>query len=236
MGYDLVKTYVDGLDDRISGGVPKGHAILLAGTAGSMKSTFGFSILYHNATHKKKHGVYITLEQSEESLHQQMNTMGFNMGLVEKDLTFVDVSKVRGGLDEFGRSGAWLDFINDVLLEIQQFKPIDIVVFDSLGLIEVLTDMKNPRKDLFGFIRLLKRLGVTGFLINEMSMGSLAFGRNDEDFLVDGILHLRQQEVQDIDHELWLRVVKLRGVKHTTSFQQLHFKEGHFSVSTIVTE
>jgi KaiC/GvpD/RAD55 family RecA-like ATPase len=234
--YETIKTFVDGLDEKMEGGIPKGHAVLVAGTAGSMKSTFAFSILYHNATHKKKHGVYITLEQGEDSLHQQMDAMGFRMALVKEELTFVDVSKIRGGLDDFGKTGAWLDFITEVLMEIHQFKPIDIVAFDSLGLIEVMTDMKNPRKDLFGMIRLIKKLGATALLINEMSMGSMEFGRHDEDFLVDGIVHLRQQEIHDVDHENWMRIVKMRGVKHTTSYQQVHFKDGRFSVSTIVPE
>ena len=236
MAYEAVKTYVEGLDDKMEGGVPKGHTVLVAGTAGTMKSTFCFSVLYHNATHKKKHGVYITLEQGEDSLHQQMEAMGFRMNLVKEELTFVDVSKIRGGLDDYGKSGAWLDFITEVIMEIHEFKPIDLIAFDSLGLIEVMTDMKNPRRDLFGMMSLFKKLGTTTLLISEMTMGSLMFGRNDEDFLVDGIIHLVQQELHDVDHENRLRVVKMRGVKHTTSYHQVHFKDGRFSVSSIVPE
>ena len=236
MAYEAVKTYVEGLDEKMEGGVPKGHTVLVAGTAGTMKSTFCFSVLYHNATHKKKHGVYITLEQGEDSLHQQMEAMGFRMNLVKEELTFVDVSKIRGGLDDYGKSGAWLDFITEVIMEIHEFKPIDLIAFDSLGLIEVMTDMKNPRRDLFGMMSLFKKLGTTTLLISEMTMGSLMFGRNDEDFLVDGIIHLVQQELHDVDHENRLRVVKMRGVKHTTSYHQVHFKDGRFSVSSIVPE
>jgi KaiC/GvpD/RAD55 family RecA-like ATPase len=121
-------------------------------------------------------------------------------------------------------------------MEIHEFKPIDIIVFDSLGLIEVMTDMKNPRRDLFGMVDLFNKLNATSLLISEMSMGSMEFGRNDEDFLVDGIINLLQQEIHDVDHENRLRVVKMRGVKHTTSYQQLHFKDGRFSVSAIVSD
>ena len=234
LAQESIKTYVEGLDEKMEGGIPAGSAVLLAGTAGTMKSTFAFSVLYHNATHKKKHGVYITLEQSEESLHQQMQAMGFNMALVEKDVTFVDISKVRGGLQEFGKTGAWLDFVNDVMLEIHEFKPIDIIAFDSLGVIEILTDMKNPRRDLFGMVRMFKRLRATSLLISEMSYNTLEFGRHDESFLVDGILYLKQQEIHEVEHENWMRVVKMRGIKHSTAYEQLHFKEGKFSISTIV--
>ena len=227
---------MEGLDEKMEGGIPKGHAVLVAGTAGTMKSTFCFSVLYHNATHKKKHGVYITLEQGEDSLHQQMEAMGFRMGLVKEEITFVDVSRIRGGLDDYGKSGAWVDFITEVLMEIHEFKPIDIIVFDSLGLIEVMTDMKNPRRDLFGMVQLFHKMGATSLMITEMTQGSLEFGRNDEDFLVDGIIHLRHHEVHDVDYENRLRVVKMRGSKHITSYQQVHFKDGRFSVSAIVAD
>jgi KaiC/GvpD/RAD55 family RecA-like ATPase len=121
-------------------------------------------------------------------------------------------------------------------MEIHEFKPIDIIAFDSLGLIEIMTDMDNPRRDLFGMVHLFNRLKATSLLISEMTMGSSKFGRRDEDFLVDGIIHLTQQEIHDVDHENRLRVVKMRGVKHTTSYQQVHFKDGRFSVSAIVPE
>lgn len=234
MPYETIRTFVDGLDEKMEGGIPKGHAVLVAGTAGTMKSTFAFSMLYHNATHKRKHGVYITLEQGEESLYAQMEAMGFRLNLVKDDITFVDVSRIRGGLDDFGKTGAWVDFITEVLMEIQQFKPIDIVAFDSLGLIEVMTDMKNPRRDLFGMMSLFHKLGATSLLISEMTQGSTLFGRNDEDFLVDGIIHLRQHEVHDVDYENRLRVVKMRGVNHSTSYYQVHFADGRFSISSIV--
>jgi KaiC/GvpD/RAD55 family RecA-like ATPase len=178
--------------------------------------------------------VYITLEQSEESLLKQMDAMGFRTGLVKDELTFVDVSRIRGGLNDYGKSGAWVDFITEVVMEIHGFKPIDIIIFDSLGLIEVMTDMDNPRRDLFGMMSLFNKLGATSFMISEMTQGTMLFGRHDEDFLVDGIIHLRQHEVHDVDYENRLRVVKMRGVNHTTSYQQVHFKDGRFSVSTIV--
>ncbi|MEW6070014.1 MAG: ATPase domain-containing protein, partial [Candidatus Thermoplasmatota archaeon] len=44
-----VKTYVKGLDERLSDGLPKESIILVCGTAGSMKSSFVYSVLYNNA-------------------------------------------------------------------------------------------------------------------------------------------------------------------------------------------
>ena len=46
---DRIRTFVRGLDERLEGGVPKNSVVLIAGKAGSMKSSFCFSILYNQA-------------------------------------------------------------------------------------------------------------------------------------------------------------------------------------------
>ena len=45
-----VKTYIQGLDEQMSGGVPKGHVVLISGMPGTMKSSVAFNILYNNGT------------------------------------------------------------------------------------------------------------------------------------------------------------------------------------------
>ena len=48
-----IRTYVTGLDNRIEGGIPKGHIVLIAGESGSMKSSLAWNILYNYAKEKK---------------------------------------------------------------------------------------------------------------------------------------------------------------------------------------
>ena len=46
---DLVKTGIKGLDDILFGGIPRGNIILVAGTAGTGKTTLGVEFVYRGA-------------------------------------------------------------------------------------------------------------------------------------------------------------------------------------------
>ena len=59
MKVNRVKTYVKGLDEVMEGGIPEGSVVLVAGKPGTMKSSFAFNILYHNANKEDKSGVYL---------------------------------------------------------------------------------------------------------------------------------------------------------------------------------
>src|SRR3989337_2108751 len=45
---DRVRTFIDGFDELLGGGVPKGSVVLVSGAAGTMKTAMTFSILYEN--------------------------------------------------------------------------------------------------------------------------------------------------------------------------------------------
>jgi len=73
---ERVRTFIQNFDDNLQGGIPKSLVVLLSGTPGTMKSSLAYSILYHNALEKGIRSVYMTLEQSRESLLQQMDSDG----------------------------------------------------------------------------------------------------------------------------------------------------------------
>jgi KaiC/GvpD/RAD55 family RecA-like ATPase len=41
---DRVQTFIEGFDNKIAGGIKKGHVVLLAGTPGTMKSSIALSL------------------------------------------------------------------------------------------------------------------------------------------------------------------------------------------------
>ncbi|MEM3567527.1 MAG: RAD55 family ATPase, partial [Thermoplasmata archaeon] len=90
---DRIPTYIKGLDERMEGGIPKKFIVLVCGHAGTMKSSFTYSVLYHSAKRGIK-GMYITLEQSRESLLEHMQKLGFT-DYVSENLIVVDLAKVR---------------------------------------------------------------------------------------------------------------------------------------------
>ena len=54
-----IPTYITGLDERLGGGVPRGHIVLVSGPAGSLKSTLVYRILYHAALDRGLSGLYL---------------------------------------------------------------------------------------------------------------------------------------------------------------------------------
>ena len=87
-------TYIMGLDDLLEGGVPREYITLLCGHAGTMKSSVGYSILYNGNKQKGTKGIYLTLEQSKESIIDHMSRLGMpNDGM--DDLVVIDLAKVR---------------------------------------------------------------------------------------------------------------------------------------------
>ena len=48
-GPDLVKTGIAGLDEILSGGIPRGNVILLEGAIGCGKTTLGVEFIYHES-------------------------------------------------------------------------------------------------------------------------------------------------------------------------------------------
>src|SRR5216110_1356270 len=82
---DRLKTYVEGFDEALGGGIPRGSIVLVAGTPGTMKTALTFSILYENVKAGSK-ALYISLEESQEDLRASMSELGMT-GLEAMELT-----------------------------------------------------------------------------------------------------------------------------------------------------
>src|SRR2546426_801698 len=90
---DRLKTYVEGFDEALGGGIPRGSLVLVAGTPGTMKTALTFSILYENVKAGSK-ALYITLEESQEDLRAAMTDLGMT-GLDDMELYILDVVRRR---------------------------------------------------------------------------------------------------------------------------------------------
>src|SRR5438034_1659175 len=73
-----------------------------------------------------------------------------------------------------------------------------LLVLGSLDALEILAKCREPRRDMFSLIHWLRDLHCTAFLLGELptdsgSNGSArtAYARHKEEYLADGILHLR---------------------------------------------
>src|SRR2546430_17562116 len=90
----------------MAGGIPKGSVVLLAGAPGTMKSSLAFAALFNNAVKGRK-GLYISLEQSRESLVRHMKGLGMDPEGAHGNLSTLDLGALRAKLEE-ARGPPWL--------------------------------------------------------------------------------------------------------------------------------
>src|SRR3989475_8814800 len=82
---DLVKTGIKGLDEILFGGIPRGNIILLAGTAGTGKTTLGVEFVYRGARQFNEPGVIVLFEVAPDKLIRDAALFGWDLRELERD-------------------------------------------------------------------------------------------------------------------------------------------------------
>lgn len=225
-----IKTYIRGLDEHLQGGIPQSHTVLIAGKPGTMKSSVAYNILYHNAKNEDRSGVYVTLEQSRESVLDSMAGLGMPVNGLDDKLSVLDLAMIRKKLKDLSDQ-SWMEVFKMYVNNLKGSMDTGILVLDSLPVLEVMAKFEDPRDDLFRFFEWLRDLNITAFLIAEMDQDKMKFCEHGEDFLSDGIMHLDLRR-DDRVVNLFLSIVKMRKTRHKRGYFPLIFDEGGFEVVT----
>ena len=231
-----IQTYIAGFDEQIEGGIPEGHITLIAGTSGTMKSSLSFSIMYNEVLHNKKVGIYVSLEQSYQSILNHMILLGMDLSLInlvvisdiseleEKieeikassvgTLIMTDLGAIRKEIKEIKKFSAnkdWLNVIQNIVKKIKEKTKLELFVMDSLSALYALSDFEEPRNRLFYIFETLRDLNITTFLISEMPLDNSRYGEYGvEDYLSDAIIFLEMKR-KDRKVVREISVVKMRS-------------------------
>ena len=201
---------IEGLDDMILGGVPERHLIVCIGGAGSGKTTFGLQFLHHGLQNGQN-GVFITLEQSYESIMATANERGWAFDRYEEEdaLAVVDLDPV-----EMANS---LDNIQGELPDLVRGFDADRLVLDSVSLLEMMyDDVARRRTEVFDFTRSLKEAGVTTFLTSEASEDNEYASRHGIiEYLTDAVFFLQYIRGQSQETRLAVEIQKIRNANHS---------------------
>lgn len=231
-----LRTYIDGFDRMLEGGLPSGHIVLVAGAPGTMKSSISYNLLYHNVIDNGMTALYVTMEQSRESLLRQMEKMGMKTDLVVGRLHVLDLSLIRKKLREISTGGSWMQVFKSYLTNLKENLKFDIMVIDSLDVLETMAEVVDRRTDLFYLFEWMRELNATVLLISEASEERLLEGKFDEGYLSDGIITLKMQLVRDTETQRRIRCVKMRETNHDPSYHSLLFSNGKFQVTKVISE
>lgn len=229
------KSYVLGFDDKLDGGIPEGHIVLVCGEPGTMKSSLAFSMLYNNALKEDRVAAYLSLEQGRDSLLKQMKGMGMDPQNVEDKLSIVDLSLIRRNLETL-KDQSWVEIFKMYASNLKKNTNFELFCLDSLSILETLARFEYPREELFQLFEWLKDLGTTSLIISEMNIGEKPFGRYGEDFVADGIIHVKMENVDEVNVQRRIRCVKMRGTSHSPNYYTLLFEDGVFQATRVISE
>ncbi|MFQ5883601.1 MAG: RAD55 family ATPase [Thermoplasmata archaeon] len=232
-----VRTFVEGFDEALGGGVPGGSVVLISGLPGTMKSSLAYNILFQNAANNGLRGLYVTLEQKRDSIQSQMFSMGFTKEGPSREIEIFDIARIKKEAGERAEAKFWIEYLKKVVNLKRRVSDFNVFVLDSLDAMEFLDRVEGKRSQLFHLFEWIRGWGITAFLITEappeptLQGLALAEKRSEADYLADGIIHLKMHQVNDVDVQRRIRCIKMRGTRHETSYFALVFENGVFSIT-----
>jgi circadian clock protein KaiC len=81
---DLIKTGIAGLDEILSGGIPRANVILVEGAIGCGKTTLGVEFVYQGASQFDEPGIIVVFEVSPDKLMRDAACFGWDLRKLEK--------------------------------------------------------------------------------------------------------------------------------------------------------
>ena len=246
MARPLVKTHIRGFDeDVLRGGIPQGHVVLVRGASGTMKSSLAYYVLYHNALAGSP-GLYVTLEQTAAGLLEHVAGLGLKATSVSEALPILDLSRGREYLEEMvskvgsmsetaaPRGEALLAVLKAKIFELRMKRNFRLLAIDSWDALELVLEFDDRRAETFGFFEWLRDLGVTSLLISEEPALEAPPTALEEEFLADGIIHLRLEPVTETAFQRRVQCVKMRSVNQNSDDHTLLFENGRFEVARAI--
>ena len=197
--------------------------------------TFAFIVIYKNLLREERHGTNISLEQGRDNLTRHLASMSLSPADVDDKVSVVDLGMIRRNLEGMADK-TWLEIFKMYASNLKRTLNYEILVVDSLPVLEVMARFENPREELFQLFEWLRDLKATTILISEIKPGSEDFGKNGEEFLCDGIIHTKMERVDDANIQRRIRCVKMRATGHSPNYYTLMFQNGTLQATRILAE
>jgi circadian clock protein KaiC len=212
-------TGIEGLDNILGGGVPRGNTVLVSGSVGTGKTTLSLEFLVRGAERGER-SLLLSVTEASDKIFQNLSTFEFfRPDLVEQGLLlFVDLPVLydKLGFDREELSSDELDILLRAIHDLVKAHGVRRLVIDSVtSLCYRIHRDEQIRDFLLRLGEILTDAGCTSFLISEISPQAGRYSsRGVEEAIVDGILLLwnarRRGDILRV-----LQVVKMRGTSHS---------------------
>ena len=198
-------TGVEGLDELMNGGIPRGRIILVLGGPGAGKTILASQFLYKGLSQYGENGILVSLDESQNHYYNEMMKFGWDFKKAEEEgkFLFIDATRIsrvailkEKMLKEETSSLRGKQLQIDRLIEELQAKIQQIgakrVVLDTLAsLFYRFLDPIERRTAGIDLIESLSDLGSTTLVTTELSHLGLERNLLDEEFLVHGVIMMQ---------------------------------------------
>jgi len=212
---DRVKTGIAELDQMLCGGFVAGDSVIVAGGAGTGKTTLALQYLVNGATQFGEKGIFVTFEQMPNQLYRDAKNFGWDLKRLEQENKLRLICTSPELLLESHGIAHLLDE------PIRQVKPRRIVI-DSLSNLAMYLGEKEVRKEGYRLINYFKTRQMSSLCtweLPEIISQNLLITDVGLSFVVDCIILLRLVEIESQMHKA-LVVLKLRGSDHDKALRE----------------
>ncbi len=222
-------TGIVGLDEITLGGLPRGRATLICGSAGCGKTMLGVEFLVNGIREYGEPGVFVAFEETKNELVVNSAALDFDLGkLVREGKLAID--HVHIDPNEIAETGEYdLEGLFIRLKYAIESVGAKRVVLDTIEtLFSGFSNTALLRAEIRRLFQYLKSFGVTAIITGERGENALTrYGL--EEYVADCVI-LLDHRVRDQITTRRIRIVKYRGSRHGTNEYPFIIDERGFSV------
>jgi len=223
---DKIVTGIQGLDELVGGGIPKGRVILVIGGPGTGKTIFASQFLYSGIKEHNENGVFVSLDEGKNHFYSEMQQFGWDFKKAEdnRKFAFVDATRISrvAMLKEKlykeetrslkGKQLSIEQLIEELQAKIQAVDAKRVVVDTLAALFYRFPDPVERRTAVVDLIESLSDLPVTSIIATELSHLGLERSALEEEYLVHGVI-MMQTVYSGGTTTRAIAVEKMRGAK-----------------------
>jgi circadian clock protein KaiC len=219
-----ISTGISGLDKMLDGGILDDDVMLVSGTTGTGKTTFGLHFI-SDGLKQGENALIISLEERPSKLIRNARTFGIELQpfLDKKMLEAIFISPILFSPDEDALK------IEKIIKE----KDIKRIFFDGIENLEASIPDNLERKNYVTvLLNMFSYMGVTTFITSEISelFGTVKLTHEALSGAVDIIILLKHVEVEGNIHGV-LSILKSRGIEHDTEIKE--FEITHHGINVM---
>ncbi len=213
----MFQSTIKGLDKIFKTNNYEKMIIMVSGYTGTLKSTFTYSLMSkYLDNHPGEIGLYATIEETKESLLKNLKSIGVKPN---ENIFIADYNRTREMYREESENTDFLELTEKLIMSTKEERGDAFTVFalDSLNALYTLTKMDNDyliRKRIYYFYKLLRDAGLTSLVLKELPRESSYVGREDENFLADGVIELGIRRTLE-GKKRYVEVLKMRQNQHS---------------------